>query len=135
MWRIVVKYGMILFGALAAFKFLEYQFFSYKLSLEIYLAIVATAFLLIGILLARYFAGSKPQNLSTIDEEKLALFSQREQEMLLFLAQGYTNKEIAKSLDISPNTVKTHLKKLFDKLDVNNRTQAVAEAKSLNLIH
>ena len=41
------------------------------------------------------------------------------------LSKGKTNKEIAKSLFISVNTVKTHLKSLYSKLDVKNRTQAV----------
>lgn len=137
MWRIIIKYGLLLFAALAAFKFLEYQFFSYKISLEIYLSIVATAFLTIGVFAARYLSNSNTStdtNSFPIDEERLAQLSQREQEILLFLAQGYTNKEIAKSLEISPNTVKTHLSKLFEKLEVSNRTQAVAESKLLNLI-
>lgn len=51
--------------------------------------------------------------------------SQREFDMLMLLQTGKTNKEIAKSLFISVNTVKTHLLHLFEKLDVRNRTQAL----------
>lgn len=133
MTKLIIKYGLILFLALGAFKFLEFQFFSHKMSLELYLGLVATAFLAIGYWVSRYFSKSSAQE-PEIDVDKLAQFSEREQEILLFLSQGYTNKEIAKSLGISPNTVKTHISKLFDKLEVNNRTQAVAEAKLLKLI-
>lgn len=135
MTKLIIKYGLILFLSLATFKFLEYQFFSHKMPLEIYLIILSSIFLIIGLVTAWYF---KPEKIvekePEIDREKLSEFSQREQQMLLFLAQGYTNKEIAISLEISTNTVKTHLKKLFDKLEVSNRTHAVAEAKLLKII-
>ncbi|TQV81432.1 response regulator transcription factor [Aliikangiella coralliicola] len=135
MWRLILKYALILFAALSGFKFLEYQFFSHKMTLETYLVIIATIFLLLGFFVSRYFLlKASPADEPEIDLERLAEFSQREQEILLFLSHGYTNKEIAKSLDISPNTVKTHMSSLFGKLDVNNRTQAVAEAKSLRII-
>ena len=137
MWRLIIKYGLILFVALSAFKFLEFQFFSHRLSLELYLSIVATIFLAIGYGVSLYWSRKKQTIVimePEIDLEKLSEYSPREQEILLFLSQGYTNKEIAKSLDISPNTVKTHLSKVFEKLEVSNRTQAVAEAKLLKLI-
>ena len=137
MKKIVVKYGLILFLALSGFKFLEFQFFSYRINLEVYLAIVSTLFLIIGFSVAKYFVSPNSQTTdesSQIDLQQLSQFSEREQEIMLFLAQGFTNKEIAKSLAISPNTVKTHLSRIFDKLGVSNRTQAVAEAKLLKII-
>ena len=48
----------------------------------------------------------------------------REREILLLIRLGKTNKEIASTLKISENTVKTHLKHVFHKLNVSNRTQA-----------
>lgn len=57
--------------------------------------------------------------------------SQREYELLLLLKTGKTNMEIADSLYISVNTVKTHLQHLFDKLDVRNRTQALFRISDL----
>ncbi len=136
MLRIVCKYAFILFIALSGLKFLEFQFFSQKLSLEIYLMIVATVFLLAGYFLSKYFSDKKtPINLAAeIDQQRLDEFSPREQQVLLLLSHGYTNKEIAKSLSISPNTVKTHTRNVFGKLGVTNRTQAVSEARILNII-
>ncbi len=58
--------------------------------------------------------------------------SQREYDLLLELQSGKTNKEIGKALFISINTVKTHLQRLFDKLDVHNRTQAIFRIRELS---
>ncbi|MCG1012860.1 response regulator transcription factor [Tepidanaerobacter sp. GT38] len=58
----------------------------------------------------------------------------REIEIIKLLAEGLTNKEIAKRLDISNNTVKTHIKNIYGKLQVSRRIQAVQKAKELNLI-
>ena len=49
-----------------------------------------------------------------------------EMEVLEGLAQGRTNKELARQLEISENTVKFHLTNLYEKLGVSNRTQAIA---------
>lgn len=137
MTKLLLKYGVILFVALSGFKLLEYQFFSYKITLEIYLFLVGSAFLVIGFIISQYLLNQTKaarEDIDDIDEKRLADFTQREQEILVFLSQGYTNKEIARSLDISPNTVKTHLSSVYDKLAVSNRTQAVAEAKLLKII-
>jgi len=62
------------------------------------------------------------------------VLSDREQEILEQLAGGKTNKEIARHLELTENTVKFHLKNVFSKLSVNRRTQAIAEARRMNLI-
>lgn len=59
---------------------------------------------------------------------ELAVLTEREREVLALLAQGMTNKEIAERLLISANTVKRHLKAIFEKLDVHTRAAAVAKA-------
>lgn len=56
----------------------------------------------------------------------LDTLTRRERDLLAALADGQTNAQIAKALDISLNTVKFHLKNLYEKLHVNNRAQAVA---------
>jgi LuxR family maltose regulon positive regulatory protein len=60
------------------------------------------------------------------DEARL---SPREQEVLEELANGRSNKEIARALDMTENTVKFHLKNIFTKLKVERRTQAIARAR------
>ena len=52
-------------------------------------------------------------------------FTRRELEVLSSLAAGKSNKEIAAEQDVAPNTVKFHLKNLYQKLGVHNRAQAV----------
>lgn len=59
--------------------------------------------------------------------------TEREREVLILLASGLTNKEIALRLTITANTVKRHLKSLFAKLGVNTRSAASARAISLHL--
>ena len=54
--------------------------------------------------------------------------SAREQQVLEFLTKGVTNKEIASTLGISKDTVKNHLKKILEKLHLENRVQAAAYA-------
>jgi LuxR family maltose regulon positive regulatory protein len=58
----------------------------------------------------------------------------RERSILELIAEGRSNKEIARSLGIAPETVKSHLKNIFDKLSVEKRAQAIARAQSLGLL-
>lgn len=64
----------------------------------------------------------------------LASLTDREREVLVLLARGLTNKEIARDLTITPNTVKRHLKSLFIKLGVNTRSAASAMAISMGVV-
>ena len=57
---------------------------------------------------------------------RLSSLTSRELEILEILSQGYSNRKIAGKLEISDNTVKFHLKNIFEKIQVDNRTQAVA---------
>jgi DNA-binding NarL/FixJ family response regulator len=74
--------------------------------------------------LARLLAGTRPSRQKVSDEPFEALTS-REIEVLAMLADGLGNKEIARQLDISDNTVKYHLSSIFGKLGATNRTEAV----------
>ncbi len=65
-------------------------------------------------------------DVSSLAADPLAGLTPRERELLAALAGGLTNQQMAGQLDISLNTVKFHLKNLYDKLGVGNRAQAVA---------
>lgn len=60
--------------------------------------------------------------------EKINALTLREKEILHLIAVGYTNQEIGEKLNISPNTVKNHIRRINDKVGVNNRVQLVAFA-------
>ena len=62
------------------------------------------------------------------DRHRQSLLSSREEEVLRLVADGLTNKEIARQLIIAESTVKTHVASLFNKLGVDSRAQAVAIA-------
>jgi two-component system nitrate/nitrite response regulator NarP len=64
----------------------------------------------------------------TLNEDPFALLTAREREILAALPRGFSNAELARRLGVSVNTIKFHLKSLYDKLAVKNRAQAVARA-------
>jgi DNA-binding NarL/FixJ family response regulator len=66
--------------------------------------------------------------------DALPSLTQREREVLRLLADGHANEEIGKRLFISPETVRTHVRKAMAKLDADTRTQAVATALRQSLI-
>ncbi len=60
--------------------------------------------------------------------------TERESNVLFYLAKGLTNEEIAEILHISVHTVKAHLEAIYDKLEVSSRVQATVKALILELI-
>lgn len=62
------------------------------------------------------------------------LLSQREREVLKLVVNGLSNQQIARNLDVSLETIKSHVKNILDKLDVNDRTQAAIKAVREGLI-
>jgi LuxR family maltose regulon positive regulatory protein len=60
--------------------------------------------------------------------------SERELEVLQLIAQGFSNREISEQLFLALNTVKGHNRRIFGKLDVQRRTEAVARARELGLL-
>jgi LuxR family maltose regulon positive regulatory protein len=78
---------------------------------------------------SRYGSESSLVPRSTLAET----LSNREGDILKFIAQGLSNKEIARTLAVAPETVKSHVKHIFVKLGVEKRAQAVSRAQSLGL--
>ncbi len=79
---------------------------------------------------SRYQSGTEPSPTSGLADP----LSAREGAILNFIAQGLSNKEIARNLAIAPETVKSHVKHIFIKLGAEKRAQAVARAQSLGLV-
>ena len=67
-------------------------------------------------------------SLSDFSREPAIELTLRELELLKWVAQGYSNKAVAREMSISPNTVKYHMKSVLQKLGVQNRAEAVATA-------
>jgi LuxR family transcriptional regulator, maltose regulon positive regulatory protein len=85
-------------------------------------------------LIEGYGARYQPQVKAGVTSASAESLSTREGEILNWIAQGRSNKEIARILSITPETVKTHVKHIFNKLDVEKRAQAVSRAQSLGLV-
>lgn len=134
--RTVVLWALVLATGAFALEWLQYQFLVRRFSWEIYVAVIATAFAAGGVwagwkLTSRHAPAPFARNAAA--QAALGLTGQ-EMRVLERLAAGQSNKEIARTLGLSPNTVKTHLANLFAKLDVARRTQAVGKARELQLI-
>ena len=141
-----ILYGMALALLVFLLKWLEWRLVIFDHAFEIYIGAIALVFTALGIWLAlkltrpkiRTVVVEKPVYIEkrVIDEKELARLdlSKREMEVLELMAQGLSNQEIADRLYVSLNTVKTHTSRLFEKMDVKRRTQAVEKAKRLNII-
>jgi len=68
------------------------------------------------------------------DSEWIEPLSERETEVLELIAEGLTNQEISGRLYVSLNTVKAHTRNIYSKMGVNNRTHAVAKARTLGIL-
>jgi DNA-binding CsgD family transcriptional regulator len=135
MLRTILIYGVLLAIGALGLQWLELQYLVRAYPFQIYAGIVALAFLALGVWAgARLFHRPPPQALiNTRALESLGI-SAREREVLELLAAGRSNKEIARQLDVSPNTVKTHVGKLFEKLGVRRRTEAILRARELGIL-
>ena len=137
MWRTVLLYGASLAAAAAALQWLQYRLWVQSHSIELYVAIVAAAFLALGIWVGlRLVHRPAAETTFAVNEAALAALgiSPREFEVLRQLAAGRSNKEIANALSVSPNTVKTHVARLYQKLEAARRTEAILKARELGLI-
>jgi DNA-binding NarL/FixJ family response regulator len=136
MIRTILVYGALLAAGTFALEWLEFRFLVRAHAAEAYVALVAAAFMGLGVWLgAKLFrrASAEPFAANTLAQSALGITG-RELEVLELLAAGQSNKEIARRLDVSPNTVKTHVTKLFGKLQARRRTEAILRARQLGMI-
>src|SRR4051812_7001043 len=123
MARTIILYAIALALALAALEWLQTRYAVRAVSPGLYVGILAIAFTALGIWTGRRLTphpsvGPFARNEAAI--RALGL-TPRECEILDLLASGRSNKELARALNISPNTVKTHVARLYDKLGVDRR--------------
>ncbi|OIQ20196.1 MAG: helix-turn-helix transcriptional regulator [Flavobacterium sp. MedPE-SWcel] len=145
----IILYGISLALLLFLLRWLELRFLILNHMQEIYGGVIAVIFTLLGIWLALKL--TKPKKETIVVEKKIYLqqekefiqdeealkatnLSPREMDVLELMAKGMSNAEIADNLFVSLNTVKTHSSKLYEKLEVKRRTQAVEKARQLSLI-
>ena len=134
--RTILVYGAILAAGTFVLEWLQFRFLVQRHAVEAYVVLVAAAFLGLGVWLgAKLFrrAPAAPFVPNARVQQTLGI-SSRELEVLALLAAGGSNKEIARRLEVSPNTVKTHVTKLFAKLDASRRTEAIQKARELGII-
>lgn len=145
--KLSILYGIALAVLLLVLKWLEIKFIIYDHSLEIYIGAIALLFTGLGIWLAIKLTKPKVQVVEkeiyihhngdfAFNEkafEKTGM-SKRELEVLELMAKGKSNQEIADTLFVSLNTIKTHCSGIFLKLDVKRRTEAVETARRMGLI-
>ena len=136
MWMRVAAYGAALAAGALALQWLDYDRLARARPGEIYIALIAVAFLALGVFLGmRMFAAPKPALFEGNPKAVASLgISPRELVVLKELAAGRSNKQIARRLEVSPNTVKTHLARLYEKLGAERRTDAVNRARELGII-
>jgi len=136
MWRTTLIYGALLAAGALGLQWLEFQFLVRTHATEAYVALIAAAFLGVGIWAgARLFRKSPAAPFEPNVKVRATLgVSERELEVLQLLAAGRSNKEIARQLDVSPNTIKTHVAKLLEKLEARRRTEAISRARELGMI-
>jgi DNA-binding NarL/FixJ family response regulator len=130
-------YGLALAALAVLLKTIEYKWMVKDITVEIYITIIAIVFCVLGMWVGNRLVERKNNQLP-FEKNNLAIkslgLSTRELQILTELLQGHTNQKIAENLFISINTVKTHLKNSYSKLDVNNRILAIEKLKSLNII-
>jgi DNA-binding CsgD family transcriptional regulator len=135
-WKRIAVYGVLLAAGSAALAALDYLELARAHAGSVYTGIVALGFLALGVWVgARALRPPPALPFDGNPAARAALgLSPRELDVLEQLAAGHSNKEIARRLEVSPNTVKTHLAQLYAKLGARRRTDAVQRARGLGLL-
>ena len=151
----ILLYAAAMAAILILLQWMQFSLLVIDHATEIYSTGIAVIFTFIGIWLAKKLTRPKTEIIkeTVVVEKEVTVYksaqqpflpdtdiirqlgiSQREIEVLQLLATGATNQEIADTLFVSLNTIKTHTSRLFEKLDVKRRTQAIEKGKRLNII-
>lgn len=137
MLRTALIYGLALAAGALALQWLEYRSWAWSHAGEVYVALIAAAFLGLGVWVGTRLLPRRPaaDGFSPNERARASLgITDREYDVLRLLAGGCSNKQIARRLELSPNTVKTHVARLFEKLRAVRRTEAILIARELGLV-
>ena len=137
-WKPVAIYGGLLAAGTLALQWLDYQRLVRSHMALLYDGLLAAGFLALGIWLGVGLLGRRAGPPPAFDGNPQARavlgLSPRELDVLAEIAAGHSNKEIAARLHVSPNTVKTHVARLYEKLGARRRTDALRRARELGLV-
>jgi DNA-binding CsgD family transcriptional regulator len=136
MTRTMLVWAAILAVAAFVLQWLEFQHRVRMIPAEIYISLIGTTFAAGGVWVGWRLSSkraSEPFAMNRAAQQSLGLTGQ-EMKVLEQLALGLSNKEMARSLGLSPNTIKTHIANLYAKLEVGRRTQAISKARDLRLL-
>jgi DNA-binding CsgD family transcriptional regulator len=137
MLKTALIYGLALAAGALALQWLEYRWWVRSHAAGVYVALIAAFFLVLGVWVGtRLFPRRLPADGFTPNQRALGSLgiTGREYDVLRLLAAGRSNKQIARQLEVSPNTVKTHIARLFEKLSAARRTEAILIARELGLV-
>ena len=151
MLRLAVIYGAVGGVLIAVLRYVEYRWLVVHHSAELYGGLVALTCAGLGVWLGASMRRppatiAPPAPLPQVAPPAAAVpppapapsddrgLTAREREILGLIAAGLTNKEIGARLFVSENTVKTHSRRVFEKLGARRRTEAVHVAKTLGLL-
>ena len=131
----VAIYGAVLAAGTLGLQWLDYLRLARTHTGDIFIGLIALGFLALGIAVGARLMASPPPDFDGNPQALTALgISPRELAVLHEIVAGRSNKEIALRLAVSPNTVKTHVARLFAKLDAKRRTDAIAKARELGIV-
>lgn len=136
MWRTIILYAAALAAGAAALEWLQFRYLTRVYSIETYVALLALGFVALGVWVGQQLTPRPRSPAFTRNEAAIRSLglTPRECEILTLLASGQSNKEMARALAISPNTVKTHIANIYAKLAVERRVQAIEKARWLAVI-
>lgn len=139
MRKTILLYGAVMAALVGVLKYFEYSYLVKDLSAEVYAGVIALLFTGLGGWMGwrlTHRALPPPNANFQFDESRLQPLgiSKREYEVLVLIAQGCSNREIAEKLFVSTHTIKSHSSSLFSKLNARRRTEAIKKAKELWLI-
>jgi DNA-binding NarL/FixJ family response regulator len=137
MWKHVALYGSLLALGTLALQWLDYQRMARTHAQDIVDLLLAGGFLALGLWLGARVLGRRVAAPAFDGNPKAQAelgISAREVAVLREIAAGHSNKEIAARLHVSPNTVKTHVARLYEKLGAKRRTDALRRARELGLV-